>query len=737
MKTKEEIIERLNLWPVVPIIDYDDYRCSWSDKSENQVLLKNYQELKNYIPPKNKRITGYYIYTGEKSNIIVIDLDIGHKSDVNGISNFNDIITNLPIEDQKIINNTLTVLTKRNGIHLYFKYNSEINKKVSFDGIDIITNGCLAPVPGSKRRIDPPGNKKIGTYELLFDYPIQPMPQSLIEVIKQYYVKPKEKSKRGRPKEISKYYNPSQEGSRDNTLISWLGHIVKFNPNLRKKDELLPLAEMYNLRYLNPPLENNIVNDKVDSILKMVDPPYIDEKGKIIPYKLSEFIAQKYTIVSDDINAYIYKDNYYQELNNNCYKEIDSLVNNKSLIKMQMVNEVFQQVKMQTNIYDLTNGASKVIENQRGYINFKNGLYDVENRKLIKHSKNIISLYQVNCLYDEDKSDINGTNFERFLNTSICPEDIPIIQEMIGLCLYPLTNKIAYFYILTGNGRNGKGVLLDIIQAIIPKRSISHISLEDIDIKFTNSALKGKCLNICSDDPTKYIDKTGALKRFTNGEPVDIEHKCKDPITIQPYITIISAMNELPTITDKSQGLYDRLVMIPFNKSFGTKEEVDNGLKDMVRDPLLKQKIIKSELPNVIAWGMIGLKRIINNNYKLTTSKHSDKAKNEYRGNNDSIYAFINNCIDRTPGSTINATILYETYRLYCQNENLLASNQTKFGKELKKYNIKKQKVRDGLIYIDIKLKVKDFITEEIQPKESVCNDGATMTWNTSNIIKL
>ena len=98
-------MERLNLWPVVPIIDYDDYRCSWSDKSENQVLLKNYQELKNYIPPKNKRITGYYIYTGEKSNIIVIDLDIGHKSDVNGISNFNDIITNLPIEDQKIINN--------------------------------------------------------------------------------------------------------------------------------------------------------------------------------------------------------------------------------------------------------------------------------------------------------------------------------------------------------------------------------------------------------------------------------------------------------------------------------------------------------------------------------------------------------------------------------------------------------------------------------------------------------
>ena len=722
MKTKEDIMEEFNLWPVVPIIDYDDYRCSWSDSNKNQVLLKNSDECKNYIPPKNKRITGYYIYTGEKSNIIVIDLDIGHKANVNGINNFNDIITNLPVEDQKVINNTLTVLTKRSGLHLYFKYNSEINKKVSFDGIDIITDGCLAPVPGSKRRIDPPNNKKIGSYELLFDYPIQPIPQSLIEVIKQHYSKPKEKTKRGRPKEINRYYNPSNEGGRDNTLISWLGYMVKSNPNLRKKEELLPLAEMYNLRYLNPPLENNIVNDKVDSILKMADPPYIDGKGKIIPYKLSEFITQQYTIISDNINSYAYKDNYYQDLNNNCYKEIDSLVTNKSLIKMQLVNEVFQQIKMQTNIYNLTNGAEKVIENQRGYINFKNGLYDVENGKLIPHSKDIISLYQVNCSYDESKEDIKGTNFERFLNTSICAEDIPIIQEMIGLCIYPLTNKIAYFYILTGHGRNGKGVLLDVIQAIIPKRSISHISLEDIDSKFTNSALKGKCLNVCSDDPTKYIDKTGALKRFTNGEAVDVEHKGKDPITIQPYLTIISAMNELPTISDKSQGLYDRLIMVPFNKSFGTKEEVEQGLKDMIRDPLLKQKIIDSELPNVIAWGMIGLNRIINNNYKLTVSTHSNEAKSEYRGDNDSTYAFIDNCIDRVPGETINAGILYEAYKSYCKDENLLISSQTKFGRDLRKYNIKKQRETTGWFYINIKLRVKHFINKEIQSKESVYN---------------
>lgn len=711
MSTKEEIIEKFNLFPLVPLTSYSKKPfCQWSQKENwitdiNGCNIKKFSWINKEGQKKQGQITGFALLLGKKSNVTVIDLDVGHSDDTNGIESFKKLIEDLPPEDIQVIKSTLTIQTPRGGYHLYFKYIEGIKgtanyfKNINLPGIDVRTEGNIVPIPSSKIQIDR-GTTKI--YSIKNDFSIQTMPKSLIDLFINHKC---QQRKRGRPKESNKYYATSNEGSRDNTLISWLGHIVKCNPNLRNKDELLPLAEMYNLRYLNPPLAGDIVNDKVDSILNMAEPSYID-KNKIVPYRLAEAISMNETIISDDFTTYVYRENYYQELINDCYDEIDTLVSNKSLIKMSLVNEVSSQLKKQTNIAKLTNGAIKVVENQRGYINFKNGLYDVEKENFIPHSKDILSLYQVNSIYDPDKSDISGTNFERFLNTSICSEDISIIQEMIGLCLYPLTNKIAYFYILTGNGRNGKGVLLDVIQAIIPKQSTSHISLEDVDTKFTNSALKGKCLNVCSDDPTKYIDKTGALKRFTSGEPVDVEHKGKDPITIQPYITIISAMNSLPSISDKSQGLYDRLIMVPFNKSFGTKEEVEKGLKDMIRDPLLKEKIIKHELPNVVAWGMKGLKRIINNNYKLTISSHSIKAKNELRSENDSVYAFYNDCIYKSKGTEINATVLYEAYTSYCKFKGLISSSQSSFGKEIRsKYNIEKTKRGIGVFYLNIKIK--------------------------------
>ena len=62
---------------------------------------------------------------------------------------------------------------------------------------------------------------------------------------------------------------------------------------------------------------------------------------------------------------------------------------------------------------------------------------------------------------------------------------------MLGVCLYPLTDKVAYFYFLTGEGRNGKGVLLDIILNIIPNEFRSGISIKDYDTQLANAELKG------------------------------------------------------------------------------------------------------------------------------------------------------------------------------------------------------------------------------------------------------
>lgn len=685
-----EIILTYSLLPLVPLTGYSKTPfCQWS-KEETWIKnidgcdIKKFSWINKEGQTKQGQVTGFSLLLGEKSNITVIDLDIGHSDGINGIDSFRKLINDLPKEDIEIIKSTFTVQTPRGGYHLYFKYVEGIKgiadyfNSIGKPGIDVRTEGNLVPIPDTKIQIS--GQGKALTYSIKNNCEIKPMPQSLIDLFKQHQNKPLKNVTNTKNIVKSKYYKVVNEGEgRDNTLISWLGHIVKYNPNLRNKNELIPLAEMYNLRYLDPPLDNKTITEKVDSVLNYADPIYINEKDKIIPYELSKFISTKNIVISDSLNSYIYRDNYYKEVENDFYNEIDKLVDNKELIKMNMVNEVVEQIKKQNNI--------PVIENRRGYINFKNGLLDIINRKIITHTKDIITLGQINSNYIPEKSDITGTKFERFLKTSLTSDLIPVVQEMLGVCLYPLTDKVSYFYFLTGEGRNGKGILLDIILNIIPSTFRSGISIKDYDTRFSNSSIKGKSINICTDDPTTRLEGVGNLKAVTAGEGIFVEKKGKDGIMINAILTHISAINDLPSMQEKTNALFDRMIVIPFNKTFGTKEEVTLGEKDMLKDPNLKSDIINNELDIIIAWAIVGLFRVIDNNYDFTICKTIKEKKEKYREDVDSVRKWAN-LYYKPIKSTCNedyikGSTLLNSYKAWCLKEGIKEVGRNNFYRSM------------------------------------------------------
>ncbi|NFI30839.1 hypothetical protein FDA37_01015 [Clostridium botulinum] len=695
-----ETIQQHGLLPLVPLTGYSKKPfCQWS-KEENWIKdisgcdIKKFSWINKDGEQKQGQVTGFSLLLGKKSNITVIDLDIGHSDNINGIESFKELIKDLPSEDIEIIKSTFTTQTPRGGYHLYFKYVEGIKgiadyfKDINKPGIDVRTEGNLVPITGTRIQLN--GQGKALTYSINNNADIQLMPQSLIDLFKKHQNKPVKINNASSKNTIrSKYYKVVSEGEgRDNTLISWLGSIVKNNPNMRKRDILLQYATMYNQCYLKPSLEHDIVMQKVDSVLKYADPIYIDEKGKIIHYELAKFISNKYIIISDSLNSYIYKDNYYKEVENDFYFEIDNLIFNKRLIKMNMVNEVSEQIKKQNNI--------PVIENSREYINFKNGLFDIKNRKLISHNEDIITLGQINGEYNNKIADITGTNFERFLKTSLTNDLILVVQEMLGVCLYPLTDKVAYFYFLTGEGRNGKGILLDIILNIIPENFRSGISVKDYDTRFSNANIKGKSVNICTDDPTTRLEGVGSLKAVTAGEGIFVEKKGKDGLMIKAILTHISAINDLPSMQEKTNALFDRMIVIPFNKTFGTKEEVNRGEKDMLRDPLLKEKIINNELDIIISWAMEGLFRVIDNNYEFTIPKTLKDKKEEYREEVDSVRKWANIFYEPiTPlynDDYIKGSVLFNIYKAWCLNEGAKEVGRNSFYKSMNrlfKYQLK------------------------------------------------
>lgn len=406
---------------------------------------------------------------------------------------------------------------------------------------------------------------------------------------------------------------------------------------------------------------NNIVNDIID---KYYLPDYIDAKGKIIPLNLAKEIVEKKKVISDRLNSYIYQDGYYCEVDS-FYRDIVELIEDPSLITPKLVNDT------SFHIFQSTNRGS--VENDRRYINFKNGLWDIKNKKIISHTNEIITLGQFNGSYDGINKSIEGSRFEQYLNTSIEKDLIPVVQEMIGVCLYPLTDKIHYFYILVGEGRNGKGILMDIILNIVPSNFRSGITMKDYDTRFANASIKGKTLNICTDDKTTRLEGIGNLKSVTAGEGIFVERKGVDGVMIKTNLTHISSFNTLPSMQEKTNALFDRMIVIPFNNTFGDADEVRRGKKDMLKDPNLKRDIIDNELDIIISWAMEGLYRVIENKYRFTKPKMILDKLESYRSEVDSVRDWASKNLRAVRATSnkqyIKASILFQKYREWCIEE--------------------------------------------------------------------
>ena len=428
-----------------------------------------------------------------------------------------------------------------------------------------------------------------------------------------------------------------------------------------------------------------IKNDYKDIVEQEQDsnaPMFLDEKGKVIPYQLASYIADKHSILSDKQTMYAYHNGIYSAVEPNAFKYIDDEVADKRQIKMSLINEVTSLVGCMT--------YRDEVEQTRGYIKFNNGLYDIHKGQFVDDDKSIIMFGQVPYNYNKELAAIDGTKFKEFILSSLSEDMLPVVQEMLGVCLYPITDKRAYFYILFGEGRNGKGVLADIISHMVPKELTSNIPLDGYDTRFVNSTVKGKTLNICLDDKTTRINEMGNIKTVSAGEPIFVEKKGKDGLSICPILTHISLFNKLPGMNEKANAFFDRMIPIEFKVTFGTAEEVANGEKDQIENPQLKSYILENEMDHIIAWAMEGLKRVIDNNYTFTINNSLRESKEMYRSSVDSVREWALSELTPLEGKWTNkdmtsVKVLYARYLEWCNTEHITApSGRNSFIQSMK-----------------------------------------------------
>jgi putative DNA primase/helicase len=303
------------------------------------------------------------------------------------------------------------------------------------------------------------------------------------------------------------------------------------------------------------------------------------------------------------------------------------------------------------------------------YINVKNGLLDLssENIDLRNHNPMVFSTTQIPIQYDRREK---CEGFKKFLNT-VFQEDgelILLVQEIMGYCLSNSV-KAHKMFIFIGEGSNGKSVLCEIMSALAGGiENVSNVSLKDFGHKFSLSQIADKTLNISTENEMDTNLDTQLLKAITSGEPVQMEEKFQKPFSYKPYVKLVFAMNSLPYVKDKTYGFERRLIVIPFEMRFVDHEpRMDNEAEG---DPHLTERLIRDELPGILAFAIRGLKRLRKNGYTFTSSQKAQETLEEYKEKINPMLEYVRlNIKEDTEAERVNTTVLRGHFKNWCETE--------------------------------------------------------------------
>lgn len=283
-------------------------------------------------------------------------------------------------------------------------------------------------------------------------------------------------------------------------------------------------------------------------------------------------------------------------------------------------------------------------------------------------------------------------------------ELIGYAQEISGLMsigkVYVEALVIAY-----GDGRNGKSTYWNSIARVLGSYC-GGISADALtanckrNIKPEMAELKGKRMVIAAEMEEGVRLSTSVLKQICSTDEVGGEKKYKAPFKFVPTHTIVLYTNHLPRVGATDEGTWRRLIVIPFNAQFEGNGEVKN----------YTDYLVEKAGPAILQWIIEGAKKVIDKNYHLEPPKCVQDAIEKYRGQNDWLHHFLDDCCDLDPSFNEKSGNLYTEYRAYCQQMNEYTRSTADFYSALENAGFERRRNKDGRFVFGLHLKVTDFL---------------------------
>ena len=286
-------------------------------------------------------------------------------------------------------------------------------------------------------------------------------------------------------------------------------------------------------------------------------------------------------------------------------------------------------------------------------------------------------------------------------------ELIDYVQMICGLAaigkVYVEALIIAY-----GDGRNGKSTFWNAISRVLGLYS-GNISADTLtvgcrrNIKPEMAEVKGKRLLIAAEmqEGARLNDST--VKQLCSTDDIFAEKKYKDPFSFKPCHTLVLYTNHLPRVSASDDGIWRRLIVIPFNAKITGKSDIKN----------YSEYLYDNAGEAILAWVIEGSKKVIELNYQIPVPACVQEAINEYHSQNDWFGHFLADKCEVDDSYKESSSALYQVYRNYSMDCNEYIRSTADFYFALEKAGFERIKVHNKRFFKGLRLRVDDGSEED------------------------
>jgi P4 family phage/plasmid primase-like protien len=313
--------------------------------------------------------------------------------------------------------------------------------------------------------------------------------------------------------------------------------------------------------------------------------------------------------------------------------------------------------------------------NMQGMLNFENGVLDLETFTLGKHSPDYGFTYVIPYDYEEGKE---CPRFDKFMMevTENDEEIAKLLLEYMGYCISGTDPKLVQLCaILYGGGGNGKSVLLEVLRSLIGPQNCSAVGMKSITKDTGRYPMMYKTVNISDETPTSGFLESSDFKALVSGDTVEVRRLYHNPVMWRCTTKLLFACNELPFTADFSQGLFRRLLIIPFNARFS--HEKGN------LDPFIVDKLL-AERSGILHKVLSAFKDLKAREYKFIVPEKISDTKEDYEYMGDSVLQFVSEECFVKEGNKVTMRLAYRVYVSWCQDVNIKPVTYNSFARAFK-----------------------------------------------------